>query len=88
MNSKFYLHCRIIQSSDPLTIQPVTLEQVYLKDVDQSQGLGIYIKVTFEGHHVVTGTRPGSVAAKAQRLSSGDEVIAVNGKAVVSLKPG
>jgi len=62
----------------------VHLEQIVLKDVEPSEGLGLFIKVTFEGHHVVTGTRPGSVAAKAKRIVSGDEVVAVNGKAVVS----
>jgi len=74
----------IIQCSDPLVVQPVTLERVCFRDIDPSQGIGIFIKVTFEGHHVVTGTRPGSVASKSRRIASGDEVIAVNGRAVVS----
>ena len=67
-----------------MTIQPVSLEQIHLRDVNPIDGLGLFIKATFEGHHVVTGTRSGSVAARARKITSGDEVVAVNGKAVVN----
>lgn len=73
----------IIQSCDPLVVQPVTLERVCFHDIDPSRGIGIFIKVTFEGHHVVTGTRHNSVAAKSRKITSGDELIAVNGTTVI-----
>lgn len=78
----FFIH-RIVQSNDSITIQPVSLEQVHLRDVSPTEGLGIFIKATFEGHHVVTGTRKGSVASRARKIFSGDEVVAVNGTVVV-----
>nr|CAB3232102.1 connector enhancer of kinase suppressor of ras 2-like [Phallusia mammillata] len=78
----------LVQSNDALTIQPVTLELVTLKDIDPQEGLGLFIKVTFEGHHVITGTRQGSVASKAKRITAGDEVVAVNGKAVIGWSLG
>ena len=81
--SQHKFHFRIVQLNDSLISQPVSLEQIYLRDVNPTEGLGLFIKATFEGHHVVTGTRPGSVAARARRITSGDEVITVNRKAVV-----
>ena len=65
-------------------MQPVSLEVVRLRDVDPAQGLGIFIKATFEGHHVVTGTRQASLASRTRRIVAGDEVVAVNGTVVVS----
>ncbi|XP_076818293.1 uncharacterized protein LOC143464427 [Clavelina lepadiformis] len=73
----------IVQSNDSITVHPVSLEQISLEDINPNEGLGLFIKATFEGYHVVTGTRIGSVASKARKLTSGDEVVAVNGKAVV-----
>ena len=73
-----------MQSNDALTIQPVSIEKVHLREVNPNEGLGLFIKVTFEGHHVVTGTRQGSIASRARKITPGDEVVAVNGRVVVS----
>nr|XP_039262503.1 uncharacterized protein LOC120338655 isoform X1 [Styela clava] len=74
---------QLIVSSDPMTIQPSSLETAHLVNRDSSAGLGLFIKATFEGHHVITGTKEGSISSKIRRIGLGDEVVAVSGQTVV-----
>lgn len=45
----------MIASNDVMSIQPAFLEVTHLVNRDPSSGLGLFIKATFEGHHVITG---------------------------------
>lgn len=68
-------------TSDPSRI--CVLEEVTLRDIQPGQGLGIYIKSTYEGLHMVTGTTENSAADQSGRIQAGDEVLQVNGQTVV-----
>ncbi|MGH0170252.1 UNVERIFIED_CONTAM: hypothetical protein FKN15_076066 [Acipenser sinensis] len=46
-------------SSDPLVSQSAHLEVVQLSNIKPSEGLGMYIKSTYDGLHVITGTTEG-----------------------------
>ncbi|KAM6280552.1 connector enhancer of kinase suppressor of ras 3 isoform 2-T2 [Porphyrio hochstetteri] len=46
-------------------------------------GLGMYIKSTYDGLHVITGTTENSPADRSQKIHAGDEVIQVNRQTVV-----
>ncbi|KAJ4929017.1 hypothetical protein JOQ06_004638 [Pogonophryne albipinna] len=65
------------------------LEEVHIPNVKPGEGLGIYIKSTYDGLHVITGTTENSPADKTQRIHAGDEVVQVNRQTVVGwqLKP-
>uniref|UniRef100_A0A803VGM5 Connector enhancer of kinase suppressor of Ras 2 n=1 Tax=Ficedula albicollis TaxID=59894 RepID=A0A803VGM5_FICAL len=43
-------------SSDPLVSQSAHLEVIQLTNIKPSEGLGMYIKSTYDGLHVITGT--------------------------------
>uniref|UniRef100_UPI001659A287 connector enhancer of kinase suppressor of ras 2-like n=1 Tax=Halichoerus grypus TaxID=9711 RepID=UPI001659A287 len=43
-------------SSDPLVSQSAHLEVIQLANIKPSEGLGMYIKSTYDGLHVITGT--------------------------------
>jgi len=73
----------IITSQEATVTSPSWYKTVLLKDIDPMHGIGIFIKVTFEGYHVVTGTRANSIASKCRMVQSGDELIAVNNKVVI-----
>uniref|UniRef100_A0A8C5LGR9 Cnksr family member 3 n=1 Tax=Jaculus jaculus TaxID=51337 RepID=A0A8C5LGR9_JACJA len=45
---------------------------------------GMYIKSTYDGLHVITGTTENSPADRSQKIHAGDEVIQVNRQTVVS----
>ncbi|KAG7259281.1 hypothetical protein CRUP_036210 [Coryphaenoides rupestris] len=49
-----------------------------------SEGLGMYIKSTYDGLHVITGTTENSPADLCKKIHAGDEVIQVNHQTVVS----
>ncbi|XP_068603865.1 connector enhancer of kinase suppressor of ras 2 [Brachionichthys hirsutus] len=70
-------------SSDPLVSQSAHLELVHLANVKPSEGLGMYIKSTYDGLHVITGTTEGSPADRCKKIHAGDEVIQVNHQTVV-----
>ncbi|KAL6097572.1 cnksr2 [Pungitius sinensis] len=70
-------------SSDPLVSQSAHLELVHLTNVKTSEGLGMYIKSTYDGLHVITGTTEGSPADRCKKIHAGDEVIQVNHQTVV-----
>ncbi|XP_075903743.1 connector enhancer of kinase suppressor of ras 2 [Nelusetta ayraudi] len=70
-------------SSDPLVSQSAHLELVHLTNVKSSEGLGMYIKSTYDGLHVITGTTEGSPADRCRKIHAGDEVIQVNHQTVV-----
>ncbi|XP_008306541.1 connector enhancer of kinase suppressor of ras 2 [Cynoglossus semilaevis] len=70
-------------SSDPLVSQSAHLELVHLTNVKPSEGLGMYIKSTYDGLHVITGTTEGSPADRCKKIHAGDEVIQVNHQTVV-----
>ncbi|XP_061522835.1 LOW QUALITY PROTEIN: connector enhancer of kinase suppressor of ras 2 [Phycodurus eques] len=70
-------------SSDPLVSQSTHLELVHLTNVKASDGLGMYIKSTYDGLHVITGTTEGSPADRCKKIHAGDEVIQVNHQTVV-----
>ncbi|XP_019740331.1 connector enhancer of kinase suppressor of ras 2 isoform X3 [Hippocampus comes] len=70
-------------SSDPLVSQSAHLELVHLTNVKASDGLGMYIKSTYDGLHVITGTTEGSPADRCKKIHAGDEVIQVNHQTVV-----
>ncbi|TRZ02668.1 hypothetical protein DNTS_024401 [Danionella cerebrum] len=70
-------------TSDPLKNQSVCLEEVQLSDIKPSEGLGMYIKSTYDGLHVITGTTEHSPADQTGKIHAGDEVIQVNQQTVV-----
>ncbi|XP_061558131.1 LOW QUALITY PROTEIN: connector enhancer of kinase suppressor of ras 2-like [Phycodurus eques] len=70
-------------SSDPMVSQAAHLEVVQLPDIKSTEGLGMYIKSTYDGLHVITGTTEGSPADRCKKIHAGDEVIQVNHQTVV-----
>ncbi|AWP21061.1 putative connector enhancer of kinase suppressor of ras 2-like [Scophthalmus maximus] len=70
-------------SSDPLVSQSAHLELVHLTNIKTSEGLGMYIKSTYDGLHVITGTTEASPADRCKKIHAGDEVIQVNHQTVV-----
>ncbi|XP_060609594.1 connector enhancer of kinase suppressor of ras 3 isoform X2 [Anolis sagrei] len=73
----------IRSTADPLMSQGACLEEVHLTNIKPGEGLGMYIKSTYDGLHVVTGTTENSPADKSQKIHAGDEVIQVNRQTVV-----
>ncbi|XP_028253768.1 connector enhancer of kinase suppressor of ras 3-like [Parambassis ranga] len=71
------------ETSDPSKSELACLEEVHITNVKSGEGLGIYIKSTYDGLHVITGTTENSPADKTQRIHAGDEVIQVNRQTVV-----
>uniref|UniRef100_A0A671X5E4 Uncharacterized protein n=1 Tax=Sparus aurata TaxID=8175 RepID=A0A671X5E4_SPAAU len=70
-------------TSDPSKSELACLEEVHITNVKPGEGLGIYIKSTYDGLHVITGTTENSPADKTQRIHAGDEVVQVNKQTVV-----
>uniref|UniRef100_A0A8C2D822 Connector enhancer of kinase suppressor of Ras 2b n=1 Tax=Cyprinus carpio TaxID=7962 RepID=A0A8C2D822_CYPCA len=70
-------------SSDPMVSQAAHLEVVQLDNIRSTEGLGMYIKSTYDGLHVITGTTEGSLADRCKKIHAGDEVIQVNHQTVV-----
>ncbi|XP_062856459.1 connector enhancer of kinase suppressor of ras 2-like [Trichomycterus rosablanca] len=70
-------------SSDSLVSQSAHLEVVHLTNIMPSEGLGMYIKSTYDGLHVITGTTENSPADHCKKIHAGDEVIQVNHQTVV-----
>ncbi|XP_060771723.1 CNK3/IPCEF1 fusion protein-like [Neoarius graeffei] len=68
---------------DPLKSRTTCLEEVHIADVKPEEGLGMYIKSTYDGLHVITGTTENSPADRTQRIHAGDEVVQVNQQTVV-----
>ncbi|XP_062867267.1 connector enhancer of kinase suppressor of ras 2 [Trichomycterus rosablanca] len=73
----------ITLSSDPMVSQAAHLEVIQLENIKSSEGLGMYIKSTYDGLHVITGTTEGSPADRCKKIHAGDEVIQVNHQTVV-----
>ncbi|TKS76178.1 Connector enhancer of kinase suppressor of ras 3 [Collichthys lucidus] len=71
------------ETSDPSKSEMACLEEVHITNVKPGEGLGIYIKSTYDGLHVITGTTENSPADKTKRIHAGDEVIQVNKQTVV-----
>ncbi|XP_024147348.1 connector enhancer of kinase suppressor of ras 3 isoform X2 [Oryzias melastigma] len=71
-------------TSDPPKEEVSLLEEVHITDIKPGEGVGIYIKSTYDGLHVITGTTENSPADKTRRIHAGDEVIQVNGQTVAS----
>uniref|UniRef100_A0A671RYT9 Connector enhancer of kinase suppressor of ras 2-like n=1 Tax=Sinocyclocheilus anshuiensis TaxID=1608454 RepID=A0A671RYT9_9TELE len=69
-------------SSDPMVSQVAHLEVVQLDNIRSTEGLGMYIKSTYDGLHVITGTTEGSLADRCKKIHAGDEVIQVNHQTV------
>ncbi|XP_056594464.1 connector enhancer of kinase suppressor of ras 2 isoform X10 [Triplophysa dalaica] len=74
-------------SSDPLVSQSAHLEVVQLANIKPTEGLGMYIKSTYDGLHVITGTTEGSPADRCKKIHAGDEVIQVNHQTVQPVVP-
>ncbi|KAI5624707.1 connector enhancer of kinase suppressor of ras 2, partial [Silurus asotus] len=70
-------------SSDSLVSQSAHLEVVHLTNIMPSEGLGMYIKSTYDGLHVITGMTENSPADHCKKIHAGDEVIQVNQQTVV-----
>ncbi|XP_052441693.1 connector enhancer of kinase suppressor of ras 3 [Carassius gibelio] len=70
-------------TSDPLKSQMTCLEEVTITNIKAGEGMGMYIKSTYDGLHVITGTTENSPADRTQRIHAGDEVIQVNRQTVV-----
>ncbi|XP_028293367.1 connector enhancer of kinase suppressor of ras 3 isoform X2 [Gouania willdenowi] len=70
-------------TSDPLMSQSACLEEVHLTNISPGEGLGMYIKSTYDGLHVITGTTEHSPADLSRKIHAGDEVIQVNQQTVV-----
>ncbi|NWS72897.1 CNKR3 kinase, partial [Crotophaga sulcirostris] len=73
----------IRSTTDPLVSQCACLEEVHLTNIKPGEGLGMYIKSTYDGLHVITGTTENSPADRSQKIHAGDEVIQVNRQTVV-----
>ncbi|XP_050749804.1 connector enhancer of kinase suppressor of ras 3 isoform X1 [Gymnogyps californianus] len=73
----------IRSTTDPLMSQCACLEEVHLTNIKPGEGLGMYIKSTYDGLHVITGTTENSPADRSQKIHAGDEVIQVNRQTVV-----
>ncbi|KAM4865832.1 connector enhancer of kinase suppressor of ras 3 [Thomomys bottae] len=73
----------IRSTTDPIMSQCACLEEVHLPNVKPGEGLGMYIKSTYDGLHVITGTTENSPADRSQKIHAGDEVIQVNRQTVV-----
>ncbi|XP_040304757.1 connector enhancer of kinase suppressor of ras 3 isoform X2 [Herpailurus yagouaroundi] len=73
----------IRSATDPVMSQCACLEEVHLPNVKPGEGLGMYIKSTYDGLHVITGTTENSPADRSQKIHAGDEVIQVNQQTVV-----
>uniref|UniRef100_A0A3B5M0A7 PDZ domain-containing protein n=1 Tax=Xiphophorus couchianus TaxID=32473 RepID=A0A3B5M0A7_9TELE len=67
----------------PLMSQSACLEEVQLTNIKPGEGLGMYIKSTYDGLHVITGTTEHSPADLSRKIHAGDEVIQVNQQTVV-----
>uniref|UniRef100_A0A8C5U138 Connector enhancer of kinase suppressor of Ras 2 n=1 Tax=Malurus cyaneus samueli TaxID=2593467 RepID=A0A8C5U138_9PASS len=87
----FCQHCKTLSgvcdhiislSSDPLVSQSAHLEVIQLTNIKPSEGLGMYIKSTYDGLHVITGTTENSPADRCKKIHAGDEVIQVNHQTV------
>ncbi|XP_061562864.1 connector enhancer of kinase suppressor of ras 3-like [Cololabis saira] len=59
------------------------LEEVHITGIRPGEGLGIYIKSSYDGRHIVTGTTEGSPADQTGRIHAGDEVVQVDRQTVV-----
>uniref|UniRef100_A0AAR2LIB9 Connector enhancer of kinase suppressor of ras 3 n=1 Tax=Pygocentrus nattereri TaxID=42514 RepID=A0AAR2LIB9_PYGNA len=70
-------------TSDPLKTRTACLEEVHITNIRPGEGLGMYIKSTYDGLHVITGTTEHSPADRTQRIHAGDEVVQVNRQTVV-----
>ncbi|XP_064784512.1 connector enhancer of kinase suppressor of ras 3-like isoform X1 [Oncorhynchus masou masou] len=70
-------------TSDPLMSQSACLDEVQLNNLKPGEGLGMYIKSTYDGLHVITGTTEHSPADMTRKIHGGDEVIQVNQQTVV-----
>uniref|UniRef100_A0A3B5BB46 Connector enhancer of kinase suppressor of ras 3-like n=1 Tax=Stegastes partitus TaxID=144197 RepID=A0A3B5BB46_9TELE len=70
-------------TADPSKSEMACLEEVHITNIKPGEGLGIYIKSTYDGLHVITGTTENSPADKTQRIHAGDEVVQVNKQTVV-----
>ncbi|KAG1964812.1 connector enhancer of kinase suppressor of ras [Pimephales promelas] len=70
-------------TSDPLKTHMTCLEEVPIPNIKPGEGLGMYIKSTYDGLHIITGTTENSPADRTQRIHAGDEVIQVNRQTVV-----
>ncbi|XP_041831738.1 connector enhancer of kinase suppressor of ras 3-like isoform X2 [Melanotaenia boesemani] len=70
-------------TADPSTKELSCLEEVHITSIKPGEGLGIYIKSTYDGLHVITGTTENSPADKTHRIHAGDEVVQVNKQTVV-----
>nr|XP_020442603.1 connector enhancer of kinase suppressor of ras 3-like [Monopterus albus] len=70
-------------TSDPSKSEMACLEEVHITNIKSGEGLGIYIKSTYDGLHIITGTTENSPADKTHRIHAGDEVIQVNKQTVV-----
>ncbi|XP_029281680.1 connector enhancer of kinase suppressor of ras 3-like [Cottoperca gobio] len=70
-------------TADPSKSDMSCLEEVHITNIKPGEGLGIYIKSTYDGLHVITGTTENSPADKTQRIHAGDEVVQVNTQTVV-----
>ncbi|CAI9173683.1 unnamed protein product [Rangifer tarandus platyrhynchus] len=73
----------IRSTTDPVMSQCACLEEVHLPNIKPGEGLGMYIKSTYDGLHVITGTTENSPADRSQKIHAGDEVIQVNRQTVV-----
>uniref|UniRef100_A0A668VY20 Uncharacterized protein n=1 Tax=Oreochromis aureus TaxID=47969 RepID=A0A668VY20_OREAU len=72
-------------SSDSLVSQSAHLEVVHLTSIMPNEGLGMYIKSTYDGLHVITGTTENSPADQCKKIHPGDEVIQVNHQTVAEM---
>ncbi|XP_056623065.1 connector enhancer of kinase suppressor of ras 3-like isoform X2 [Triplophysa dalaica] len=70
-------------TSDPLMCQSACLQEVQLTNIKPEEGLGMYIKSTYDGLHIITGTTENSPADMTHKIHAGDEVIQVNQQTVV-----
>ncbi|XP_061757107.1 connector enhancer of kinase suppressor of ras 3 isoform X2 [Nerophis ophidion] len=71
-------------TSDPSRSELACMEEVHIPNIKSGEGLGIYIKSTYDGLHVITGTIENSPADKTKRIHAGDEVVQINQQTVAA----
>ncbi|XP_064618161.1 connector enhancer of kinase suppressor of ras 2-like isoform X2 [Liolophura sinensis] len=72
----------VIQSRDPLVIQPTSLELATIRK-KPGEELGMHIQSSYYGIHAIGGVKDLSPAFLCGKIEKGDEVIAVNHQIVV-----
>ncbi|ETN80044.1 PDZ/DHR/GLGF domain protein [Necator americanus] len=73
----------IRNNDDPAILYTTYIERALLRRHDVSTNWGINLQSSFRGVHVISEVKVGSPADLCCRIDAGDEIMLINGKAVV-----